>query len=169
MVQLLMYTVTVTSFKMHLKSQLIMEVQEALLNFSCGKMDSFTLYESLESTIMACAHTHSELWKQLFKLILSALQSKIVITIWCLLKILLAVMASVAHSSTLSTTTKRTSQATCATLKDVLIDVLCASPSKWTCVITAQHMERRGIWVTVRWTHHGYYNISVNLSTWVGS
>ena len=72
------------------------------------------------------AHTHVEL----FKLILSVLQSKIVITIWSLLKILLAVMASVAHSSTLSTTTKRTSQATCATLKDVLIDVLCASPSK---------------------------------------
>lgn len=55
-----------------------MEVQEALLNLSSGKMD--TLYESLESTIMACAHTHAELWKQLFKLILSALQSKIVIT-----------------------------------------------------------------------------------------
>ena len=59
MVQLLMYTVTVTSFKMHLKSQLIMEVQEALLNLSSGEMD--TLYESLESTIMACAHTHAEL------------------------------------------------------------------------------------------------------------
>ena len=91
---------------------------------------------------------HTELCNQLSKLM------KLTALSW--LKILLAVMASMAHSRTLSTTTKRTSQATSTTLKDVLIYVLCASPGKWTCVITAQHMERRGIWVTVRWTHHGY-------------
>lgn len=65
------------------------------------------------------------------------------------LLVLLAIMSSVANSRTLGTTTERTSQTTSAAFKDVLIYVLGAGPSERTSIITAENMQRRGVWVTV--------------------
>ena len=45
-------------------------------------------------------------------------------------EILLAIMTSVTDPGTFSATAERTSQTTRAAFKDVLIDVLCTSPSK---------------------------------------
>ena len=54
---------------------------------------------------------------------------------------LLAVMSSVTNSGALGTAAQCSSQTTCAALKDVLVDMFCASPGERTGVVTTQHVQ----------------------------
>ena len=123
-----MHTVTVTSLKVYLKSQMKITAQEALLYLLQGK-NGYVKLKFGKYNYGLQTHTSTAVKTALnIYVIISAITENHETCQFT--EILPAVMASVAHPSTLSTTAKRTSQATSATLEDVLIDMLCASPSK---------------------------------------
>ena len=65
-------------------------------------------------------------------------------------------MTLVANSGTLCATAKRLCEAACATLKDVLVDVLSACPGEATGVIAADHMKGTGVGSSTGWEDHGH-------------
>ena len=118
-----MHTVTFTSLKVYLKSQMKITAQEALLYLLQGK-NGYVKLKFGKYNYGLQTHTNTAVTTALNIYVITCISvitenhKKCEFT-----EILPAVMASVAHLSTLSTTVKRTSQTTSATLEDVLIDM----------------------------------------------
>ena len=66
----------------------------------------------------------------------------------------LAVVASVTCAGTLSTAAQGLGEATGRTLEDILVDVLRPGPGEAARVIAANHVQRRGVGVSVSWKYH---------------
>jgi hypothetical protein len=68
----------------------------------------------------------------------------------------------------LCATTQGSRQSTCTTLEDILINMLRSCPRERTRVIAAEHVQRGGIGVTVRWTDHRHEAVLVKRAVIIG-